>query len=232
MTEQTTENPTGTGLNAPAVRQVLAELYRASESDDAVVEHALSLVAGREEPPSLAESVELTTEALLPVQPKVGQMLHHLVRTLRPVRVVEFGTSYGISTIHLAAALRENGVGTVVGSEMNGHKVAQARKNLEAAGLADLVEIREGDARETLADLDGPVDLVLLDGWKELCLPMLDLLAPKMRPGTVIVADNLSMMPQEYLDRVRAEGGDYVSIDLPLGEGIELSTRVTPPPAG
>ncbi|MER5640336.1 class I SAM-dependent methyltransferase [Kitasatospora sp. NPDC002227] len=226
MTASTTS--VGTGLDDPAVRRVLDELYQASATDDDIVQHALSLVAGREEPPSLAESVELTTDALLPVQPKVGQFLHHLVRTLRPARVVEFGTSYGISTIHLAAALRENGTGSIVGSEMNARKVAEARKNLAAAGLADLVEVREGDARETLADLDGPVDFVLLDGWKELCLPLLEILAPKMRPGTVIVADNLSMMPQEYLDVVRAKGGDYVSIDLPLGEGIELTTRVTP----
>ncbi len=213
-------------LHDPRVTQLLADLYELSEQDDEIVGRALAGVAGREVPPSLEESVELVSQALLPVQPRVGELLYLLVRSLRPTNVVEFGTSFGISLIHLAAGVRDNGFGTVIGSELSASKVVQARKNLAAVGLADVVEVREGDARETFADLPGPLDLVLLDGWKDLCLPVLELLEPRMRPGTVVLADNLSMLPQEYLDRVRT-GGDYVSVDLPVGEGIELSTRIT-----
>ncbi|MDH6579065.1 class I SAM-dependent methyltransferase [Kitasatospora sp. MAP5-34] len=221
------ENPNS--LHDPKVAQVLAALYEASRQDDEIVGRALAGVAGRAAPPSLEESVELVAEALLPVQPRVGELLYLLVRSLRPTHVVEFGTSFGISLIHLAAGVRDNGFGSVVGSELSASKVVQARKNLASVGLADVVEIREGDARETLASVPGPIDLILLDGWKDLCLPVLELLEPKMHPGTVVLADNLSMLPQEYLDRVRT-GGDYVSVDLPVGEGIELSTRITAAP--
>lgn len=224
-----TANNSPNSLLDPAVSRVLAGLYEASLEDSKIVGRALASVAGRPDAPTLAESVDLCAEALLPVQPTVGKLLYLLVRSLRPTTVVEFGTSYGISMIHLAAGLRDNGCGRVIGTELSGHKVRQARKNLAEVGLADITEIREGDARETLADLPGPIDLVLLDGWKDLCLPVLELLEPRMRPGTVVIADNLPMMPQEYLDRVRV-GDTYISMDLAIGEGIEISTRITPGP--
>ncbi|QRN98753.1 class I SAM-dependent methyltransferase [Archangium violaceum] len=166
---------------------------------------------------------DLCVDAALPVRPEVGRLLYMLVRILRPTTIVEFGTSFGASLIHLGAAVRDNGVGFVTGSEMNKQKIAKAQENLERAGVQDVVRILEGDARETLAGVAGPIDLLLLDGWKDLYLPVLEVLEPKLRPGSVIVSDNLSMLPQSYLDRVRGPG--YVSVSLPLGDGIELSLR-------
>ena len=108
--------------------------------------------------------------------------------------MVEFGTSFGISTIHLAAAVRDNGAGRVISTELNAAKAAQARANLAEAGLSDRVTILEGDARETLAAVPGPVGFVLLDGWKGLYLPVLRLLEPRLAPGALVLADDTISM--------------------------------------
>src|SRR5580698_8698923 len=111
------------------------------------------------------------------VSPETGRLLYMLARNSGARAVVEFGTSFGISTLHLAAALKDNGGGRVIGSEFEPTKVARARENLRAAGLDDLADIREGDALETLArDLPRAIDLVLLDGAKSLYPKVLSLL--------------------------------------------------------
>ncbi len=107
----------------------------------------------------------------MPVSKDGCRLLYSLVRAIRPKTVVEFGTSYGISTIHLAAGVADNGVGHVWTTELNATKVAAARQNFEDAGLAASVTLLPGDALETLATVPGPIDLVLLDGWKDLYLP-------------------------------------------------------------
>ena len=111
-----------------------------------------------------------------------GRFLYLVARSLGAKRIVEFGTSFGISTLYAAAAARDEG-GQVIGSELEPSKQRAATAHLAEAGLASFAEVRLGDARETLRDVPGPIDLVLLDGWKELYLPMLQMLAPKLRPG-------------------------------------------------
>ena len=103
--------------------------------------------------------------------------------------------------------------------------MARARANLEAAGLADLVEIREGDALETLKDVGGEVDLLLLDGAFSLYLPILRLIEPRLRPGAAILAENA--FEPDYLDHVRTPANGYFSQALPLdeGRGNELAVR-------
>ena len=160
----------------------------------------------------------------LPVSRETGRLLYMLARSCGARSIVEFGTSFGISTLHLAAALRDNGGGRLVSSEFESSKVAAARANMEAGGVADLVEIREGDALETLAQgLPETVDLVLLDGAKPLYPRILDLLEPHLRAGALIVADNADWCP-EYLERVRRPGGGYLSV--PFGEEVEVSMRL------
>lgn len=113
----------------------------------------------------------------------------------------------------------------VVGTEAVPAKAAIARKNLAEAGLGDLVDLREGDARETLADVDGPVDLLLLDAWKDLNLPILKLLEPKLAPGALVIVDDTNHSPQihvPYLDYVRTSGA-YHSAEVPIGDGMEVS---------
>ena len=157
----------------------------------------------------------------LPVSRGTGVLLYMLARTSRARTIVEFGTSFGISTIHLAAALRDNGGGRLITSEFEAAKVERARANLAAAGLLDLVEIRTGDALQTLAgDLPDAIDLVLLDGAKALYPDILALLEPHLRPGAAIVADNADYSP-DYLARVRAPASGYLS--MPFADDVELS---------
>jgi predicted O-methyltransferase YrrM len=150
--------------------------------------------------------------------------LYMLARSTRARTIVEFGTSFGISTLHLAAALRDNGGGRLITSEFEPSKAARARDNLKAGGVIDLVEIREGDALQTLsADLPEAIDLVLLDGAKALYPEILSLLESRLKPGAPIVADNADMSP-DYLKRVRAPASGYLSV--PFAEDVELSMRM------
>lgn len=160
----------------------------------------------------------------LAVSRETGTLLYMLARASRAATIVEYGTSFGISTLHLASALRDNGGGRLVGSEFEPSKVAKARENIAAAGLADLVEIREGDALQTLArDLPLSIDLVLLDGAKGLYPEILALVEPHLRRGAAIVADNADWSP-DYLARVRSPAAGYMS--LPFGSDVELSTWI------
>lgn len=160
----------------------------------------------------------------LPVSPETGVLLYMLARSSRARTIIEFGTSFGISTLHLAAALRDNGGGRLITTEFEPSKVAQARKHLDAGGLADLVEIRAGDALKTLAaDLPEQVDLLLLDGAKPLYPDILDLVEGRFRPGSLVIADNADDSP-DYLQRVRTSGSGYLSI--PFAEDVELSMRI------
>lgn len=160
----------------------------------------------------------------LAVSKETGALLYMLARSCRARTVVEFGTSFGISTLHLAAALRDNGGGLLITSEFESSKVAQARDNLKAGGLLDLVEIREGDALRTLGrDLPENIDLVLLDGAKALYPEILSLVESRLRPGALIIADNADYAP-EYLARVRSPAQGYMSI--PFAEDVELSMRL------
>lgn len=162
-------------------------------------------------------------DAAIPVSRETGLLLYMLARNAKANVIVEFGTSFGISTLHLAAALRDNGGGLLVTTEFEASKMQRARENLEAGGLLDLVEIREGDALETLRHgLPEQIDLLLLDGAKGLYFDILRLVEHRLRPGALIIADNADYCP-EYMSKVRAPEGDYLSLSLP-GD-VELSMK-------
>ncbi len=160
----------------------------------------------------------------LAVTRETGTLLYMLARNARARTIVEFGTSFGISTLHLAAALRDNGGGRLVTTEFEPSKVARARAHLTAGGLIDLVEIREGDALQTLsAGLPDTIDLLLLDGAKALYPDILNLVESRLRPGAFVVADNADDSP-DYLARVRSPRAGYLS--TPFAEDVELSMRL------
>ena len=160
----------------------------------------------------------------LAVSPQTGTLMYMLARSMAARNAIEFGTSFGISTLHIAAALKDNGGGRIITTEFEPSKIAHARQNLQAAKLQHLVEIREGDALQTLARDLPQIDLVLLDGAKPLYVKVLDLIEPKLRAGAMIVADNADWCP-EYLARVRDPGNGYLSV--PFAGDVELSMRVT-----
>lgn len=160
----------------------------------------------------------------LAVSRETGVLLYMLARSSGANTIVEFGTSFGLSTLYLAAALRDNGGGHLITSEFEPSKVARARENLAAGGLSDLVEFREGDALQTLSvDLPGTIDLVLLDGAKALYPEIFSLMESRLKIGGLIVADDADASP-DYLAHVRSSA-DYMSV--PFGEDIELSVRIS-----
>lgn len=162
----------------------------------------------------------------LSISPEFGRFLYVCARSGGARRIVEFGTSFGVSTIHLAAAVRDNGGGQVIGTELEPGKAARAAEHLRAAGLADLVDIRVGDALDTLRSVAGPIDLVLLDGAFTLYRPVLHLLEPHLRAGALVVSENAVPETLAYL---RDPVSGYLSLPLPFdpGRGNELSLRTS-----
>ncbi|MCJ9749921.1 O-methyltransferase [Neorhizobium sp. BETTINA12A] len=160
----------------------------------------------------------------LPVSRETGELLYMLARSMKAKTIVEFGTSFGVSTLFLGAALRDNGGGRIITTEFEPSKVARARRNIAEAGLSDLVEVREGDALQTLAsDLPEGIDLLVLDGAKALYEEVLALVEDRLRPGALVLADDVDFSP-EYLKHVRSQTASYLSTQV--AEGIELSIRL------
>ena len=203
----------------PAVHDLLDRLFAEAARDEHRPQRPL--------PADAQGRADALADVYMPISAAGGRLLYSLVRALRPDVVVEFGTSYGISTLHLAAAVADNGTGHVYGSELSATKVTAARANLATAGLAGHVTILVGDALQTLRAVPGPIGLVLLDGWKELSLPVLHLLEPRLAPGALVVADDIvlpSMRP--YLDHVRDAANGYLSVEFPVEDGMEISCRI------
>jgi predicted O-methyltransferase YrrM len=229
MNDKNSQSPNT--LNSPRVASLLTRLFSESEASDARLREMLGDIPPEERARRMSDPnadyrkfYNRARELYLAVSPETARLLYMLARANGARAIVEFGTSFGVSTIHLAAALRDNGGGRLIGSELEAQKVERARANLSAAGLEDLVDVREGDALETLArDLPETVDLVLLDGHKPLYPRILDLVAPRLRTGAFLVADNVDASP-EYVARVRAQGGGYVSV--PFAEDVELSVKL------
>jgi predicted O-methyltransferase YrrM len=173
------------------------------------------------------EAEQRIDEMLLPVGPATGTLLNLLAKQAGARRILEVGSSFGYSTVWLAEAARAVH-GKVISLELKAEKTEYAAGQLARAGLADLVEFRVGDALESLAALAGPFDLVLIDLWKNLYVPVFELLHPKLAPGALVVADNMiepaSARPhaQAYRHAVHV-ARDMSSVLLPVGNGIELS---------
>jgi len=166
-------------------------------------------------------------EFLLAVGPEVGWLMHALIIGRGAKRILELGTSYGYSTAFLADAARQTG-GRVYTMELAANKQQYARTQLEEAGLLPKVEWLLGDATQLLKTLQGPFDFVLLDLWKNLYVPCLDLFYGKLAQHAVIVADNM-LFPEAaradaeaYRAAVKVKG-NLQSVLLPIGNGIELS---------
>lgn len=178
---------------------------------------------------SAQERADAADEIYMPISPDAGKLMYALIRLGRPATVVEFGMSYGVSTIHLAAAVRDNGAGHVYTTELSAKKIAAATATFAELGLTDVITVLEGDALETLQGVEAPVGVVLMDGWKEMYLPVLDVLEPKLVVGSIMVADNTSRPDAKpYLDQVRDPANGYVSLNF-AGKGsdtMELSCRV------
>lgn len=219
-----------TTLTEPALSATLADLHRVADTNDERVMPRVLNAAAEREATSDREVADMLADAYMPIDRANGLLLHALAAARRPGRIVEFGTSMGLSTIYLAAALRA-GDPPVITTELEPAKVAAARVNIDRAGLGERVEFREGDAFDTLADLNEPVSLVFLDGWKGMYFSMLRLLEPHLVDGALVVADDTTLLPalcRDYLDYVRSDSSPYASAEIAVGDGLEVSTMRRP----
>jgi predicted O-methyltransferase YrrM len=214
-------------LTSPQVVTVLDRLFGEADASEAALQDVAQSDAGRlmTDKTGYRRLYSMMRNIPLPVSRETGILLYMLARSSGARSILEFGTSYGVSTIYLAAALRDNGGGLIITTEFESSKVARAREHLSAAGLMDLVEIREGDALETLShDLPTTLDLVLLDGAKGLYTDILDRIEDRLRPGSLVLADDVHHA-QDYLRRIHADERSYLSVSL-AGD-VELSTRLS-----
>ena len=216
-------------LMTPPLAPLLAQIFADADVTQATLEQQLENFSPEErdalkEGGDYRELYGRMKDFHLAVSRDTGVLLYMLARSIGARSIIEFGTSFGISTLHLAAALKDNGGGHLISTEFEPSKVVRARQNIIEANLSDLVEIREGDALETLArDLPETIDLVLLDGAKALYPRVLSLLEAHLRAGALIIADNADWSP-DYLAKVRSPTGEYFSV--PFASDVELSMKL------
>lgn len=200
-----------------AIKDVLKQYDARAETERAQIEQ------GQELKPD---------DLLLRVGPESGALLNSLAKGARATNILELGTSYGYSTVWLAEAARANG-GKVTTCELAAKKHDYARASLTAAGLLEYVDLRTGNALEIIPTVPDGIDFVLVDLWKNLYVPCLELFFPKLKPGAVIVADNMLRPKQSrpdalaYRRAIRAKPG-ISSVLLPVGSGLEISRLVGP----
>ena len=213
-------------LNSPKIIGLLDRLFAEEEASESALDilrqsdssHLITSKTGYRQFYGLLKDIPL------PVSRETGSLLYMLARSTRAQSILEFGTSFGVSTIYLAAALRDNGGGRIITTEFEPSKAARARENLTEAALIDLVEIREGDALETLTrDLPETFDLVLLDGSKSLYADILGCVEARLRPGTLVLADDARYCA-EFVSQMRSDANRYVSV--PLAGDLEMSMQL------
>lgn len=147
-------------------------------------------------------------DAYLSISKEQGQGLIKLIVDNKLKNSVEFGTSFGISTLFLAQGVIETG-GHIITTELIDSKAKKAIENFEKAGVSDLIEVRVGDAMETLKNHDEPIDLLLLDGWKDLYLPLFQMLESNFHANTCIYVDNAEMAESKAFINVIRQNSKY-----------------------
>ena len=226
-------------LDDPKLETLLYELHKKS---DAQTQPMRQHFASRFKDGKPTEPIDLgagadkrfVADMLVALDRDKAMFCHALCRSLNAKRVVEAGTSFGVSTLYLAAALRENARGAdgqyvVIGTEYEPVKARAARTNFAHAGLSEFVELREGDLRETLKRIDGPVDFMLIDIWIPMARPALELVAPHLRDGAVVICDNTGRLRDVYADYfafVNDPKNHFLTMTLPFEGGLEFSVKV------
>lgn len=204
---------------------MLVNLHARADAHDAAVIPDVLVAAGERGASTDVEMADLLAGAFMPIHPNAGRLLHLFAMSRPQGRIIEFGTSHGLSTLYLAAAIGSDEA-PVITTEMELSKIDLARANFEEAGLSDRIDLRVGDAFETLANLSDGIALLFLDGWKGLYLPLLRALEPLLVSGAIIVADDTLLLPDlcaDYVEYVRGATDRYVSVGLPVDDGLEVS---------
>jgi predicted O-methyltransferase YrrM len=225
-------------MSDPKLEAVLDRLHAQSSGQNAAMGQYFATRAREQGNLDWREFDERThrfmADKLVALDRDKAQLCYSICRALRAKRVVEAGTSYGVSTLYLAAAVRDNvradgGQGVVIGTEYEPEKARAARSHFAEAGLSEWIDLREGDLRETLKDVRGPIDFMLLDIWTPMAAPALERVLPALRPGAVLIADNTEQFRAQYADFfaiVNDPKNGFRTLTLPYEGGLELTVKI------
>jgi predicted O-methyltransferase YrrM len=218
-------------LADPALESLLAGLHARSDAQAAALRAYEARWAGASRQPTKDEVKAFRRDKLVALDRDKAEFCYQLCRANHARRIVEIGTSFGVSTLYLAAAVRDNvradgGDGKVIGTEYEPAKAAAARAHFAQAGLSGLIDLREGDLRETLKQVDGALDFVLVDIWIAMARPALQLVTPHLKPGAIVICDNTARYRGDYADYFAfLDVNGFRTMTLPFQGGLEFSVR-------
>jgi predicted O-methyltransferase YrrM len=220
-------------IQDPSLDRFLLSLHARSDTQAAALVEFEARRLEQSNAPSEEEVKQFRSDKFVALDRDKAEFCYQLCRVLNARRIVEIGTSFGVSTLYLAAAVRDNvrqdgGNGIVIGTEYEPRKAEAARANFAQAGLAGYIDLREGDLRETLRWIEGPVDFLLMDIWVKMARPALELVAPVLRPGAVVICDNTEHYRSDYADYfafLNDPANGFRTMTLPFQGGLEFSVR-------
>src|ERR1700722_8524838 len=222
-------------INDPELERLLAELHARSDDQVEAIDSYLAQRSGGAYPTADEDLRNFRKDKLVALDRDKEEVCYLLCRANNARRIVEAGTSYGVSTLYLAAAVRDNvratgGSGVVIGTEYEPKKARAARQHFNEAGLSRFIDLREGDLRETLRQIEGPVDFMLVDIWIPMARPALELVAPHLRPRAVVTCDNTGREDErsayaDYFAFINDPAQGFQTMTLPFSGGLEMSVR-------
>lgn len=223
-------------LHDPELERLLTPLHATSDTQLAEMR---AYYEARDKLPALspkddkARTRDYLADKLVALDRDKAEFCYQLCRANNARRVVEIGSSFGVSTLYLAAAVRDNacssGEGVVIGTEYEPAKAVAARANFAQAGLSRFIDLREGDLRETFKTIEGPVDFMLVDIWTPMARPALELVTPHLRAGAIVICDNTTDYRGDYADYfafINDPANRFRTMTLPFDGGLEMSVRV------
>ncbi|MBP0903183.1 O-methyltransferase [Mariniflexile gromovii] len=200
------------------IAATLAELYTDAKSDYFTMMKGFAKSIFRSIEPSDFKDVYLS------ISKEQGADLVQLIKENNLKSIVEFGTSFGISTLFLAKGIIET-KGKIITTELIESKAQRAIENFKKAGVNDLIELRIGDAVETLKNHNEPIDLLLLDGWKDLYLSIFQMLEPNFHANTFIYVDNAEMAETQLFLKEISKNSSY-QLQPKFGGKVVLITTI------
>ena len=217
----------------PALERLLAALHARSDEQIAAMQQLRRPAGQGGVSAHRGRGQVFRSDKLVALDRDKAEFCYLLCRANNARRIVEIGTSYGVSTLYLAAAVRDNvaaagGHGVVIGTEYEPKKACAARAHFEQAGLSRFIDLREGDLRETLKQIDGPVDFMLVDIWIAMARPALELVTPHLKAGAMVICDNTELHRSAYADYfafLEDPVNGFRTMTLPFNGGLELSVR-------
>jgi predicted O-methyltransferase YrrM len=226
-------------LNDPKLERLLDRLHEASDAQTPAIREyraARDKAVDRTPEDQAALTKAFLADKIYALDRDKAEFCYQLCRAIDARRVIEIGTSIGVSTLYLAAAVRDNiraggGSGVVIGTEYEPEKARSARAHFSEAGLSSFIDLREGDLRETLRQIEGPVDFVLVDIWIQMARPALELLVPHLRSRAVVTCDNTGREDEraayaDYFAFINDPAQRFRTMTLPFSGGLEMSVRL------